>query len=100
MARSSRLISKQSEPKRIPMKTFLVVLLAVASSGCSRPQPTLAGGKPVSHWVEALQSPDAKLRKEAAFKLGNVGATDPTAFPALVGALKGRDAAVRCEAVR
>lgn len=83
------------------MRCLLVAALLVLLAGCSRQTPpTLAGGKPVSHWVEVLQSsPDAKVRKEAAFKLGNVGPTDPTAFPALVGALKDRDSVVRCEAI-
>jgi len=77
----------------------VLAVLAVLLSGCGQTPPTLAGGRPVGHWVEALQSPDAKLRKEAAFKLGNVGPADPAAFPALVGALKDCDAAVRCEAI-
>jgi HEAT repeat protein len=81
------------------MRILLVAFAAVLVSGCGRSAPTHAGGKPVSHWVEALRSPDAKLRKEAAFKLGNVGAADLAAFPALVGALKDRDAAVRREAI-
>ncbi len=83
------------------MKGLLVALPLVLLIGCSRQSPpTLAGGKPVSYWVQALQSnPDAKVRKEAAFKLGNVGPTDPTAFPALVGALKDRDSRVRSESI-
>lgn len=81
------------------MRVLLVFSLAALLSGCGRSAPTQAGGKSVRHWVEALQSPDARLRKEAAFKLGNVGAADPAALPALVGALKDRDAAVRREAV-
>jgi HEAT repeat protein len=80
------------------MRVVLVCFLILLLSGCGRP-PTQAGGKPVSHWVEALRSPDAKLRKEAAFKLGNVGDTDPTALPAVIEALKDRDAAVRREAI-
>lgn len=76
-----------------------IVFLLVLVSGCGRVKPTLAGGKPVGHWVQALQNPDAKVRKEAAFKLGNVGPTDPAALPALRGALKDRDARVRREAI-
>jgi HEAT repeat protein len=68
-------------------------------SGCGKAQPTLAGGKPVSYWVKVLRGPDAKLRKKAAFKLGNVGPTDATVLPALVRALKDADAGVRCEAI-
>jgi HEAT repeat protein len=81
--------------------TITLALLAatVAACGCGRATPTLAGGKPVSHWVQALQSPDAATRKHAVTKLGNVGRADPEAFPALLGALKDRDAAVRREAI-
>jgi HEAT repeat protein len=39
------------------------------------------------------------LRKTAVFKLGNVGATDPAVWPALLEALKDKDAAVRREAI-
>jgi HEAT repeat protein len=80
----------------LPLAALLVVL-----GGCGAPpRPTLSGGKPVSHWAKALQgSPDPKARKEAAFKLGNVGPTDPAALPALLGALKDPDAAVRSEAI-
>jgi HEAT repeat protein len=60
----------------------------------------MVGGKPASYWVEALQSPDAKLRQKAAFRLGNVGPSDPAAFPALLGALKDNNADVRCEAIK
>jgi HEAT repeat protein len=74
-------------------------VLTVAACGCGRATPTLAGGKPVSHWVEALQSPDHTARKHAVTRLGNVGRADPEAFPALLGALKDRDAAVRREAI-
>jgi len=82
------------------MRLILLAVLTVPLFGCHQSPPTLAGGKPVSHWVETLRSdPDAKSRKEAAFKLGNVGPTDPTAFPALMESLKDRDATVRNEAI-
>jgi vesicle coat complex subunit len=77
----------------------VTVAIAVCASGCHDPQPTLSGGKPVSHWVEALRHPDAKVRKEAAFKLGNVGSSDPLVVPALIEALKDLDAGVRREAI-
>ncbi len=75
----------------------IVVLLLV--SGCKKGQPALAGGKPVSYWVESLSNPDPKLRKTAVFKLGNVGTTDPAVFPALLGALRDDQAGVRREAI-
>jgi HEAT repeat protein len=55
----------------------------------------MAGGK----WAEALRDPDAKLRKKAAFTLGNIGPSDPAVLPALIGALEDADAGVRCEAI-
>jgi HEAT repeat protein len=64
-------------------------------SGCNKAQPTMAGSK----WAEALRGPDVKLRKQAAFTLGNIGPTDPAVRPALIEALKDADARVRCEAI-
>jgi HEAT repeat protein len=81
------------------MRIFALLVLVLAASGCGKPGPTLAGGKPIADWVKALQDPDAKTRKTAAMKLGNVGSTDPAAFPALLGALKDRDAGVRCDVI-
>ncbi len=78
---------------------MLMAVLAALLSGCGKGQPVLTGGKPVSYWVQALQDPDANLRKKAAFKLGNVGPIDATVGPALLGALKDADAAVRCEVI-
>jgi len=81
------------------MRLGTVVVLAALLSGCGKAQPTTAGGKPVGYWVEALHDRDARLRKKAAFKLGNVGSADAAAFPALLGALQDTDAGVRCEAI-
>ena len=75
------------------------VVLALLAAGCREARPTLAGGKPVGHWTAALRDPDARVRKEAAFKLGNVGPADPAALPALTGALKDPDPGVRREAI-
>jgi HEAT repeat protein len=72
-----------------------VLTLAV---GCRQAGPTLAHGKPVGQWVEALHDPDARARKRAVGVLGNVGAIDPAVVPALAEALRDRDAAVRAEA--
>jgi vesicle coat complex subunit len=88
-------MAKEPEPMK---RLALTVVLAVLAGGCGH-APTLAGGKPVSYWVEALQGPDPKLRQTAVFKLGNVGPADPAALPAVQGALKDRDARVRCAAV-
>ena len=81
------------------MRMLVLIVLALAATGCGKPRPTLAGGKPIEDWVKALQHPDAKMRKIAAMKLGNVGSTDPAALPALLGALKDRDAGVRCDVI-
>ena len=84
---------------RHPRRLELILVLVVCCCGCGKAPPTLAGGKPVRYWIEALQNPDVHLRKKAAFKLGNVGSSDADALPALIGALKDRDAVVRCEAI-
>lgn len=77
-----------------------VAVMAAWACGCAgETRPTMAGGKPVTHWVEELKGPDPKHRKEAVEKLGNVGPSDPAAFPAVCGALKDADPGVRCEAV-
>ena len=77
---------------------YLLISAAVAL-GCGPAAPTMAGGKPASHWVDALRDPDPKKREEAAEKLGNVGSADQAAYPALVGALKDPSAKVRGAAI-
>jgi HEAT repeat protein len=52
-----------------------------------------------SKWAEALRDHDARVRRKAAFTLGNIGPSDPAVLPALIGALKDADAGVRCEAI-
>jgi hypothetical protein len=79
---------------------FMVSTVALPMlSGCRKTEPPLAGGKPVNYWIESLQDPDASKRKSAAFKLGNVGTTDPGVLPALLDALRDTDAGVRCEVI-
>jgi HEAT repeat protein len=82
------------------MYRLFFVLLSLSVAGCGRAGPTLAGGRSVSFWVESLQSPDARVRQKAVDKLGNVGNEDPQAFPAVLGALKDEDPAVRQAAIR
>ena len=48
-------------------RLVLTALLLAAVGGCGRTPPTLAGGKPVSYWLEAVRGPDARLRKTAVF---------------------------------
>jgi HEAT repeat protein len=83
--------------KSIATSSSIMVFLVV---GCDKPQPPpLAGGKPVEHWLKALQDRDSKVRKTAVTKLGNVGVADPLALPAVLGTLKDPDAGVRGEAI-
>jgi HEAT repeat protein len=81
------------------MRIILVPVIAALASGCGKTTPTLAGGKPVAHWVQMLQDRDPAARKVAVVKLGNVGTADDAALPALLGALKDVDVEVRCAAV-
>ena len=83
------------------MKSLLILAAAIVLTGCgdNRTSLTLAGGKPVEFWLQALHSPDAKLRQKAVFKLGNVGSTEATPVAVLVNVLKDPDAGVRREAI-
>ncbi|HLJ94008.1 MAG TPA: HEAT repeat domain-containing protein [Gemmataceae bacterium] len=76
-----------------------LVGLTVLLIGCARTPATQAHGKPVSFWVQALHDADARVRKRAVHSLGNVGAADPAAIPALIEAVQDRDAKVRGEAI-
>jgi len=79
---------------------WLIVVLTLASAGCARKSgPVTAGGRPAAEWAGDLASPDPAVRKKAARELGHIGAADKAAVPALVGALKDRDAGVREAAV-
>jgi HEAT repeat protein len=82
--------------KSIAICGSIVVFLFI---GCGQPKTMLAGGKPVEHWLKALEDPDGKVRKAAVIKLGNVGTADEAAFPAILRALKDPDAGVRREAI-
>jgi hypothetical protein len=81
------------------MRPAVLVLLVIMMCGCTKGQPPLAAGKPVSHWVQALEDPDPKVRKTAATKLGNVGTADAQTLPALIKALKDKDTTVRSEVI-
>jgi HEAT repeat protein len=81
------------------MRLVLVAIVMIAFSGCTA-QPAADTGPRVQHWIKTLREPDSKSRREAAFKLGNLGLTDPAiVVPALTGALKDSDASVRREAI-
>jgi HEAT repeat protein len=81
------------------MRVIQASLVVMSLSGCGgRPEPNTAAR--VRHWIETLRKPDAKLRKEAVFKLGNLGLTEPpSVVAALRATLKDADAGVRCEAI-
>src|SRR5579859_3992043 len=81
------------------MKKLALAILLIGILGCGQSEPTLAGGKPVSYWIDSMHSPDAALRKKAVMKLGNVGPTDAAVKPVLLEALKDSDAGVRKEAI-
>ena len=85
--------------RRRAVQTIVLLSLAALLLGCGRRGPVLSGGKPVHYWVDALQDADARLRKQAALKLGNAGPADAAVVPALRQALHDRDAAVRREAI-
>jgi HEAT repeat protein len=79
---------------------FAVLLgLLVLASGCGRTEPLTSHGRPVSYWLEQLHDRDAKARRKAVVALGHVGAADPAAIPAVIGAVRDQDAGVRREAV-
>jgi HEAT repeat protein len=59
----------------------------------------MAHGKPAAYWIQALSSNDTRLRRKAVQVLGNVGASDSMAVPALTRALKDKDVEVRRGAV-
>ena len=80
----------------------LVLMFTLCLFGCGRsdvPKEKYFGGEPVEHWLEAIKSPDPKVRKKAADVLGNVGPVDPRAVPALIEAVGDKDAKVRDAAV-
>jgi hypothetical protein len=81
---------------RISILSLLIPLLA----GCGgRPEPVRAYGQPIDHWLAELQKPDSRARKKAVVALGQIGAAEQKAIPALIGALKDQDAAVKEKAI-
>ena len=82
---------------KLPVIALLVVV--PLQIGCGRSRPTQVGGKPVEHWIQELKNPDAKARKHAVAKLGNVGPSDPAAWPAIRATLDDADPTVRAEAI-
>ena len=81
------------------MRGVIIAIAVVILAGCSRSPEAIYADKPVSHWLKAMDSPDAKERKKAADILGNVGPSNPAAIPALIKALDDSEANVRDAAV-
>lgn len=77
------------------MRHFLLVMVLLLLSGCGKETPSMAGEK----WAKALHAPDAKVRRKAAFTLGNIGPSDPAVLPALIGSLRDTDPGVRRETI-
>jgi HEAT repeat protein len=77
----------------------LIWALALPLAGCGKSGPILAGGKPAAYWAKAVHDPDVSLRKKAVVKLGNIGTADETVLPALLEALRDREAIIRKEAI-
>jgi HEAT repeat protein len=76
-----------------------VALLAFLVAGCHS-EPPRSGGRTASYWAEVLQQPNVELRRKAATKLGPLAQLDDAVIPALLGALKDADPAVRSSAAR
>jgi HEAT repeat protein len=81
------------------MKRAVILIIVTALVGCGKSPPPQAGGKPISHWLKAMHDPDARVRTQAALKLGNVGSTDSQALPALIEALGDPESSVRRAAI-
>jgi HEAT repeat protein len=80
-------------------RSLYLLLALFVLAGCSA-DPPRSGGRTAGYWAEVLQQPDVELRRKAATKLGPLVLIDNAALPALLGALKDADAAVRKNAAR
>src|SRR5262249_50427264 len=81
-ARNSEQLGKVLETAECsPMTRTALLLILLCFAGCTKPQPMLAHGKPVQHWVDALHEADVNKRVKAVEVLGNVGVADAAAIP-------------------
>ncbi len=89
-----------SHPMRIAAFS-ITSATALFCLGCGAEErgPLLAGGREVKSWVADLKSPNAKVRRQAVLKLGNVADADPSVAPALIDALGDKDPLVRHDAL-
>jgi len=81
--------------KTVIRAVVLAILAGLLIGGCSKAPPQPAERK----WADAMRDPDTNLRKKAAFKLGNIGRSDPAVVPSLIDALDDADAGVRCATI-
>src|SRR5712692_10902377 len=77
----------------ISNKMLVLFALTVLLAGCGK-------GRSVADLIEALKSPDPKVRFEAAKSLGELGSNAEKAAPALTEALNDPEAKVRHAAAR
>jgi HEAT repeat protein len=82
-----------------PWPVLSILVAACFVSGCGT-DPPRSGGRTADYWAEVLKLDNVELRRKAAAKLGPLILIDDAALPALVGALKDRDAEVRAAAAR
>jgi HEAT repeat protein len=86
--------------KMRPLVLLLIISLSVfGCRGNEGPKEKYFSGKPIDYWLEAVKKPALKTRMKAADVLGNVGPIDRRAIPALIDAVKDRDARVRDAAI-
>lgn len=81
------------------LRVFTGAVLTAYLAGCQPAIPSLAGGKPLRYWLEKLHANDARQRRQAVAKLGNVGLADPAVLPALIHMLHDLDPGVRRAAI-
>ena len=74
---------------------LLAASLVLCLTGCGATPSTQARGRPLGDWLQALESTDVGERKTAVEVLGNVGANDAAALPALARTLKDADPRIR-----
>lgn len=83
--------------KRQLAYVVLLNLFLGVGAGCAKQEAQLqsAHGQSVEYWVKETKQPKPKARIQAIRVLQSVGAADPAAIPAIIRALKDRDAKVR-----
>jgi hypothetical protein len=77
------------------LRSMCLVVAMIVFCGCGQSVPPLAGAK----WAAALRDPGVRVRKKAAFALGNIGLCDTSVLPAVLAGLQDADGGVRCQAI-